>query len=238
MSESEVSDEPSSPLSLLGRQRSHMLFVLSDAQKGYEAEFLEWYRGIYQEAVLQIPGVLSLGHYEQHSVDITGGHYPRLPLRYLGTCELALDGAFAAECIIDLIALLHDEHRAAQAPATWLYYAASEKVGRPTKTRTSMLTLAFANAVTGQEAEFREWYATRHIRHALHVPALVSGQCFERTLFQKPGSLEASFSTIAIYEQEGTPQSMLDSFATLPESTFNFPMLDLSRFSESVYQAI
>jgi hypothetical protein len=103
-----------------------------------------------------------------------------------------------------------------------------------------MLTIAFANGVPGQETEFREWYATRHIRHALKIPALVSGQCFERTKFQRPGTVEASFSMIAIYEQEGTPEAILDGFALLPDGALHFPMLDRSpfRFAEVVYRPV
>ncbi len=98
--------------------------------------------------------------------------------------------------------------------------------------------MAFANATPGHEFEFREWYATRHIRHALNIPALVSGQCFQRTEFQQPGALEAGFSLIAKYEQEGTAEAMLASMNSLPDSLFEFPMLDLTRFAESVYRPI
>lgn len=103
-----------------------------------------------------------------------------------------------------------------------------------------MLTLAFANGTPGQETEFREWYATRHIRHALNIPALVSGQCFERTQFQMPGAMNACFATIAVYEQEGSPESIIASFLSLPEGTLRFPMLDRSpgRFAEWSYRSL
>ena len=157
MSAAKANDEYLPPLTLLQFQRSHVLFVLSNAQASRETVFLEWYRGTYRETVSGIPGVLSVQHYEQHPVDITGGHYPRLPFQYLGICELSFDGAPAAEGLIERITLLHQEQPTAQAPATWLYYPASEKVGRPAKASPSMLTLAFANGIVGQEAEFREW---------------------------------------------------------------------------------
>jgi hypothetical protein len=101
-----------------------------------------------------------------------------------------------------------------------------------------MLTLAFANGFADSEGEFREWYATRHIRHALNIPVLVSGQTFERTQFQRPGVLEAGFATIAVYEQVGPPEVILESFATLPEETFHFPSMDMSRFAEGVYRPV
>lgn len=226
-------------LDLLREQRSHVLFVLSHPSPGGEATFLSWYQGAYLRAVSGLEGVLSAQHYEQHEVDIAKGRLPRIPFQYLGLYELSIDGAQEAERVIDRVTALHEEQAAAQPPATWLHYPASEKVGRAPKKKPSMITLAFANGVPGQEAEFREWYATRHIRHALNVPALVSGQCLERTLFQKPGAMEAKFSTIALYEQEGTPEEMLESFAELvPKGLFRFPMMDQTRFSEWVYRPL
>ena len=229
-----------SPLALLKGQRSHVLFVLSNARAGREVPFLDWYQGAYRKAVLRVTGALNLQQYEQHELDITLGENERLPFRYLALCEVCVDGAQAAEGLIERVATLHRQQVAAEAPATWLYYPVSEKVGRSPAEPPSMLTLAFANPVPGQEAEFREWYATRHIRHALNIPALVSGQCFARTLFQRPGALEARFDTIAVYEQEGTAESIVESFKSLPQSTFHFPMLDLDRvrFAESVYRPV
>lgn len=223
--------------SLLGRQRSHVLFVLSDAEPGHDAVFRQWYRGPFAQAVLRIPNVIGGRHYEQHHLDVSKGKHARLPYRYLGIYDIAIDGAHAAGPIIERIASMCAAERSAAKPATWLYYPASEKVGRQPSVTPQFLTLAFANSTAGKEAEFREWYATRHIRHALHVSALVSGQCFERTLYQQPGAMPAKFSTIAVYEQEGMPESLVDSFETLPASTFDFPMLDLApnRFAEWVY---
>src|SRR5205823_5245553 len=121
--------------------------------------------------------VSSVRFYQQHEVDISGGQHPPLPLKYLGLYELCLDGAERARDVIRFVTGIHLEQPAACAPATWLYYPVSEKVGRPSDMERPMLTLAFANALPGRELEFREFYATRHIRHALNIPALVSGQC-------------------------------------------------------------
>lgn len=230
--------ESKSPLELLTAQRSHVLFVLSGAAPEHEQEYRDWYRSAHREALAAHVGVLSAQQYEQHEVDITLGRYPRLPFRYLGIYELSVDGASAASPFIDAVTALHSSQPSARPPATWLYYPANEKVGRSPTTSPSLLTLAFANGVPGKEGEFREWYATRHLRHALHIPALVSGQCFERTEFQRPGAMPAGFSTIAVYEQEGTPQDILDSFASIPLGTFDFPALDVSRFAESVYRPV
>jgi len=228
------------PLKLLNEQRSHVLLVLSAPRAGQEREFLMWYMGEYREAISGAAQVLSAQHYEQHEIDLTGGRFAGFPFKYLAVYELSLDGAEQAQSVIERIIALHRVQGAAKDPATWLYYPMCEKVGRPPATRPSMLTIAFANAVPRREAEFREWYPTRHIRHALKVPALVSGQCFARTSFQRTGAVECMFEIIAIYEQEGTPESMLESFAALPEGALSFPAMDSApgRFAEWVYRPI
>jgi len=231
-------EETASALELSRRQRSHVLCVLSEPRAGREQSFLEWYLGSLVLEMRTTAGVLSAQHYERHEVDITRGRYPPLPFRYLGLYGLSLDGAEAASSVIDRVTALHEEQATAGPPATWLYYPASERVGRAPGVSPSMLTIAFANGLPGQEAEFREWYATRHIRHALNVPALVSGQVFERTLFQKPGALDAKFSAIAVYEQEGSPESIVESLQSLPKGTFHFPSIDPSRFTECTYRPL
>jgi len=219
-------------------QRSHLLVALSGAITNCDSAYREWYRRHFRQAISQCAGVLTTQQYEQHEFDLTLGRFPRLPFKYLTLLDISVDGAEAAGPIIDQMSALHSQERSAREPATWLYYPAGEKVGRSARTLPSLLTVAFANGLPGQEASFREWYCTRHVRHALRVDALVSGQCFERTQFQKAGAQEAAFATIAIYEQEGTPESMLESFASIPPEAFAFPMLDLNRFSESVYRPV
>jgi hypothetical protein len=229
-----------SPQQLAQRQRSHVLIVLGSSQNERRAEFESWYCGAYRCAVKSLPGVLELALYRQESIDITLGQNARLPFDYLGFCEICVDGAAAAGSLIEAITSFHQAERSALDPATWLYYPSSERVGRPPGSVPAMMTVAFANSVAGQEMEFREWYATRHIRHALNIRALVSGQCFQLTGFQKPGSMYPSFGTIAVYEQEGTPQSIIESFCCLPHETFHFPTLDESRFAfaEAVYRLL
>ena len=220
----------------LSRQRSHVLIVLSNSQSGSDPEFRKWYLGPYQSSVLKLANVVRGQQYEAHEVDVSGGKYPGLPYHYLGLYEISVDGAPNADRILDRIKDLHHREASAQSPATWLYYPVSERVGRPPVSPPSLLTIAFTNPVAGQEEEYREWYATRHIRHALQIPALVSGQCFARTQFQKAGAMDAVFSMIAIYEQEGSPEEMRQSFATLPAGALDFPALDLTRFAEWVYK--
>lgn len=222
----------------LARQRSHMLLVFSNATSGQDDALLHWYRNNYLSLISDNREVLSVEQYERHEYDITQGAFPRIPFRYLGLYNLSLDGAQSAGELIARIAALHATQSAAQPPASWLYYPTSEKVGDLLRESRSTLTVAFANGIPGQEAEFREWYATCHIRHALKITALVSGQCFQLTKFQRPGALEASFDTIAVYEQEGAIDEVIESFAAVSAEEVSFPTLDLSRFSESIYRPI
>jgi hypothetical protein len=235
-----MNEGPRSPLQLLATQPSHLLFVLSNAREARERQFLEWYEGSYKVRVRDNETVIRAEHYKQHEVDVTCGRHMPFPYAYLGLYQLSIDGAEQAAGLVDLIHSLFRDCDDVTAPATWLFYPLSEKVGRPPRTPASMLTIAYANSIAGQEAEFREWYSSRHIRHALQIPALVSGQCFERTHFQRPGAAECGFSTTAIYEQEGTPEEIIESFATLPKGALNFPMLDRTRgrFAECVYRSI
>jgi len=229
---------PPSSLELLEEQRSHVLVVLSSAKAGSDPTFRSWYLGPFQEEMLALTPVLSGQQYETHEVDVSRGRYPGLPFRYLSLYDLSVDGAQAALEVIERIRELHGREKSAAASATWLYYPVSERVGRAPAARPSLLTLAFANAVPGEEAEFREWYATRHIRHALNIPVLVSGQCLARTQFQSPGALAADYSMIAVYEQEGTAEEMMRSFNSLPPGTLDFPAMDLTRFAEWVYRPL
>jgi hypothetical protein len=227
-----------SPLELLSEQRSHILVVLSNPKADSESNFRSWYLGPYSREMLALTPVLSGQQYEPHELDVSRGRYPGLPFRYLGLYDLSVDGAQAAGEVIERVRDLHGREKSAAACATWLYYPVSERVGRAPAARPSLLTLAFANAVPGQEAEFREWYATRHIRHALNIPALVSGQCLERTQFQNPGALAADYSMIAVYEQEDTAEEMMRSFNSLPPGALDFPAMDLTRFAEWVYRPL
>jgi hypothetical protein len=229
---------PPSSLDLARKQRSHVLVVLSNPSTAADHLFRSWYLGPYQQSVLALTPVLGGQQYEPDELDISRGKYPGLPFRYLALYDLSIDGAPAALDVIERIRNLHGREKSAAAPATWLYYPASERVGRGPAVRPSLLTLAFANAVSGQEAQFREWYATRHIRHALNIPALVSGQCLERTEFQSAGALAADYSTIAVYEQEGTAEQMMRSIHALPPGILDFPAMDLTRFAEWVYRPL
>jgi hypothetical protein len=219
-----------SPMELLGTQPSHVLLALSNSYSGGKLCSRRQFASIVREQ-----------HYEQHETDVTCGRHKPFPFRYLRLFYLSLDGAEHAEEVISEVHANSREEGGAALPATWLFYPAGEKVGRPAVESPSMLTIAFANAVSEQRTEFREWYVTRHIRHALNIPALVGGQCFERTLFQRTGGAECTYAMIAIYEQEGTVESIIDSFKTLlPSGKLNFPTMDKTpgRFAECVFRPI
>lgn len=225
------------PLSIAQSQRSHTLFVLSNPVPGKQEPFLAWYGGSYLRAIFEDRLVLAAKHFEQHEVDITLGRHPRLPYRHLAIYELALDGAEQADGLCRKIAAMHEEEESAETPALWLYYPICERVGREPSKR-SLLTIAFANGLANRQTEFEEWYTTRHIRHALKIPALTSGQCFRPTGFQHAGPFPISFDVIAVYDQEGEPESIIESFELLPPEALSFPTLDVHRFAESVYRAI
>lgn len=224
-------------LAILVGQRSHILLVLANAKDGKDDEFSTWLQGPFTEKILARPEVISVRHACEDDVDVTGGAVPRLPFRFLSIHELSIDGAEEAENAIAEITALYKNSGCADRPATWLYFPVSERTGRSAADAQSV-TIAFANGVLGQENEFREWYATRHIRHALNISALANGQCFERTLFQRPGAYEANFQIIAIYEQTGLTKEIIEAFNSLPPEAIAFPTLDLSRFAEVSYRLL
>jgi len=225
-----------SPLELIKIQRSHVLFLLSSSKADQQGEFVNWSKKAFSTRLAELQGVLSVSHFEKHDVDVTEGAYQHIPDDYLSIIELSGDGAEQAERIIQEIEQLYKTEPSAGVPSTWLYYPVSEKVGRSAIVGEEMLTLAFANPLPGTDQEFREWYCTRHIRHALKVAELVSGQCLELTGYQRPGARQPNYQMIAVYEQEGTPEAMMQSMGRLPEDALDFPALDLINFAEWVYR--
>src|SRR5689334_8023090 len=128
-----MNDGLRSPLQLLASQPSHVLFVVNNARAGREASFLQWYRGAYKDRVQDHEIVVHARHFEQHEVDVTCGRHMLFPYKYLGLYHLSLDGAEQVEGFIDSIQSLFREREDAEAPATWLFYPISEKVGRPAR---------------------------------------------------------------------------------------------------------
>lgn len=227
------------PLMMARKQRSHLLLVLSNALSNEDNAFLSWYETDYRQAIVDHDNVLSVQHFEKHEIDITAGHYPPPNYKYLGVYDLSLDGAEEANDLMNFIADAHCAGNRAETPAIWLYYPISERVGEPFKIKSQKLILAFATAISGYEDKFREWYCSQHIRHALNIPVLVSGQCFEKTGFQCSKSIAAVSNLLALYEQDGSPQEFLKQVKSLPKKTLEFPpIVDDSCFSEGVYQPL
>ena len=228
-------------LLLSKNQRSHILFVFSNPSGESASDFITWYTQALLDEVFSLDAVVGAQHFARHEVDMTMGHYPPPDYGYLSVYELSIDGAEQAEEVIAHIKERYENETSADLPATWLYYPSSEKVGRHSDKEDRLLTLAFANGTKGDEQEFREWYCTRHIRHALYIPVLVSGQCFERTQFQQSGTSEPEYQIIAMYEQKGSPQEFLDYCSSMSEEVVNklqFPTLDATRFGESAYYPV
>jgi hypothetical protein len=233
-----MSHTPELPsLTALKQQRSHLLLVLSQPKEGSADDFTAWHAATCRETMLQRPEVLTASCFVEDDVDITGGKFPALTHRHLAIYELSVDGAEQAEAAIAVVEALYRDSGVAEQPATWLYFPVSEKIGLSVP-KAPFLTIAYSNATPGDEDVFREWYTTRHIRHALNIPAFTSGQCFERTQWQRPGALEARFHIIALYEQTGSSHELIKAFKTLSPETISFPTMDQTRFSEAAYRRI
>jgi len=222
----------------LAKQRSHVLVVQSGPVDGQVQTFLDWYLGRYLAIVEGVPACLEARHYRRHPVDITQGQCRPLPYDFLGLYQLSIDGAEEAESIIALIHAAHESEETAHGVATWLYHPVSERVGSSPADQPSTLTIAFANPVEGRETEFVEWYATRHVRHALCHPMLLSGQCFARSHAQHPGALDASYRMIAIYEQEGAPEEFVAAGQAVPAERFDFPAMRWDRSTMACYEPL
>ena len=216
-------------------QRSHILFVITGPRDGQLGDFQKWLKGTYCEAVSFDHRVLRSRFFAQHSIDITGGQWRHFRSPYLAVHELSLDGAEEAMTLVEMINQLHQSHAA---PATWLYSPCCERVGEDAQLAQPMVVVAFATGLPGRQDEFREWYTTRHIRHALNIPCFANGQCFLRTQCQRPGSMKAEFDLIALYEIDDGPEAILESMDRLPKGLLAFPSLDTGRFEESVYQPL
>ena len=90
-------------LTLLKCQRSHLLFVLSNANSGRKAEFVTWSKNSYLMSLEALDMVLTVNHFEKHEIDVTEGAYEEIDFDYLSIVELSLDGAEQSESIIDKI---------------------------------------------------------------------------------------------------------------------------------------
>lgn len=229
---------------LAKQQRSHTLLVFCKTTDEKTETFLNWFKTDCLHTVAGFNKVLSARHYQEYPFNLSGNYKP-IGFDYLGIYQLSLDGAEDANELINQINALYQNESSTGDIATWLYFPVTEKIGCNHTTpspSTPIITIAFANAVKGRDAEFREWYTTEHLRHALLIPALISSQRFELSRCQTPGAMAPDYETIAIYEQDDTPENMIKSAelidpAKLPEVWWS-PSGDLERFTEWAYQAL
>ena len=235
------------PIEAMKKQRSHNLYVFSNpaSQSEQNDAYLDWFMGSFFDKLEMHNIVLSAQHYERQDFDITTGFSRPCNYRYLGIYELSLDGAQEAQGLIECIEDMHQTEQSAGESTCWLYYPISEKVGRTPKTPQQFLGIAFANGLPGHEDQFREWYSTQHIRHALNVPGIVSAQLFERAEFQTPGVTKPNHRIHAIYEQEGTVETLSEGLPLtvemIPPSAnpnVTFDIESESGFSEWFYYPI
>ena len=229
---------------LAKQKRSHTLLVFCKAVDGQEESFANWFKTDCLQSVVAFDKVLSARHYQEYPYNLSGEYKP-IGFDHLGLYQLSLDGAKDVDDLIDQINELYQGESSAGDIATWLYFPVTEKIGCDSMTvppSTPIITIAFANAVKGREAEFREWYSTGHLRHALLLPAFTSSQRFELTEFQISGTMVPGYETIAIYEQNDLPENLNKGFEVidpkkLPEVWWS-PSGDLERFTEWAYQAL
>jgi hypothetical protein len=206
---------------VLASQRTHVLFVLGEGETPPPAPAADH-------------PILRTRRYALSEVDVTRGHHVALPFRSLSIHELSVDGAEEAAPVIER--LVAD---AQGRVGTWLSFPLGEQVGTAAWDA-PYVTLAFANGYPGQEPEFREWYPTRHIRHAMAIPALTSGQCHLRTGYQHDTVAPLDFEIIALYEQTGTPEDFVTQIESIERGTFAFPAMDVTtgRFAESAWRRL
>jgi hypothetical protein len=216
-------------------QRNIVILVLSDAAPGKEHQFKTWYGGQFRSAIERLPTVVKTRLYEQDAVDLTLGRFAPPPMRYLTVVEISASGAEEAKQPIEEITRQHADGAVAAAPATWTYYPCSEKFGLRREHDSSRLTVHYANPIPGRESEFREAFASQLVRHAIWFNPLISGQCFERTLYQSPGALEPIYQTIGLYEQDGPSEVLVKSFKAPPPDVAPVTSLDTTRFTEAAY---
>lgn len=218
-------------------QRSHLILVLSEPRSGEEAAFEAWYIGGLREHLASDSRVLAVRPYRQDEVDVTHGRYPLPRFRHLSLVEVSVDGGEDADDLLISIATAHRQSGVALEPATWLYHPISETAGADAPGAPGIV-VAFANGIDGREAEFREWYSTRHIRHALYIPVLVSGQCFERSGHQRPGSAAADYQIVAVYASRSTAAEFLDAIDGVDHGLLAFPAMDTVRFAEAAFRLL
>ncbi|MFE6861846.1 hypothetical protein [Nocardia sp. NPDC057668] len=72
--------------------------------------------------------------------------------------------------------------------------------------------LVFSNAVTGRDAEFNDWYDTKHLADVTAVPGVTGGARYEIAATDIPGQPSPAHRYLAVYELDGEPETVLAEF--------------------------
>lgn len=218
--------------------RSHLLIVLSNAAQEKKTEFRKWLKDNGLKGLFFGNQVLCVRSYAMHPVKVNP-HSPPLGFDFLTLFELCIDGTKEAGELISKIRSGFEDLSLAGKIATGLYYPVGEKTGCPGKGDARHITIAFSNPSPGCDHEFREWYTTQHIRHALVIPALLNGQVFEATRFQEGNAMAHDYQTIAIYDMGTTPEALMESIPNIDVSQMAWSKLgDFHRFTECFYERL
>lgn len=216
-------------------QPSFLLLVLGNAAAGKDADFVAWFKDSFTDRLQRLPAVWRARVYARDSVDVTWGRFPLVPMKYLSLVDLLGDGPEAAHSVIDFVQDIYAKEKSAADVATWLYYPVSERYGIARGNIPTAVMIHYTNPVAGKETEYAEWFNTRLLRHAAMFDPLVSGQRFERSLYQKPGALEPTYQTVALYDQAGSSERLIEAFKIPPPDLPDMVSLDTGRFTESAY---
>ncbi|MFT3852985.1 MAG: hypothetical protein QM733_09630 [Ilumatobacteraceae bacterium] len=221
------------------QQRSHVLCVLATASQGNEAQFERMYLDPAFRAELgQHEAVVDVRVFKRSPVDLSGGMGQSLDFTHLTLLDLRVDGAEDAVPAIDHVAAVHGQSGVAKDPATWLFRPVTEKVGDTGAAPKPLAVFAFTNGVPGKRDEYLEFYATRHIRHALYISTFAGSQLTQKTSFQKPGRLPIDdFECLTCYDLVGTAEELPAGVAAVRDR-LAFPLLDHVRFAEYICERI
>ena len=216
-------------------QPSFLLLVLGNAKEGHQGDFTAWFKGAFRDQMQREKRVIRARTFTRDGVDITWGRFPLVPMQYLALIDIGGQGPEEAHAVIASAQDHFAKQSSAAEVATWLYYPVSPKYGIDRGAIPTTVMIHYTNAVPGMEIEYNEWFNTRLLRHAAVFDPLVSGQRFERSLYQNFGALEPTYQTVALYDQAGSSERLMEAFKNPPPDLLDMVSLDNERFSEAAY---
>jgi hypothetical protein len=216
-------------------QPSYLLMVLGNAAAGKEGDFVAWFKSCFGNSLQDLPAVLRARTYQKDAIDVTWGRFRQIPMKYLALVLVLGDGPEDADGVRSFAQEAFAKEGSAGEVAIWLYYPVSERYGIDRGNIPTTVMIHYTNPVSGMEDEYSEWFNTRLLRHAAVFDPLVSGQRFERSLYQKPGALEPKYRTVALYDQAGSSERLIESFKNPPPDLMDMVSLDNESFTEAAY---